>query len=179
MQASLNDLAKEEQMIQLVIFHIQNEEFGVHIDEIQEIIKLEKITPIPDAPKFIKGIINVRGDIVTTIDMNERLFLKQGKDLASRHIVITKQNNNIFGLVVDEVTEVLKINMNEIKSANNLISQVHQDYIRGTLVADGRLVIILDLSKILSESEFDRLSKFHKKHQETPVQEEDSERKTL
>lgn len=164
MQASsAGELAQEDQMIQVVIFHIRDEEFGVPIDEIQEIIKLDKVTPIPDSPKFIKGIINVRGEIVTTIDMKERFFMKSKSSILPRHIVITRQDSNIFGLVVDEVTEVLKVNKNEIKSNPAVISKMNQDYVKGVMVSEDRLIIILDLSKILSEQELSKLSDIHKK----------------
>lgn len=157
-QTTIGEFTKEEQMTQLVIFHIQDEEYGVPINEIQEIIKLDKITPIPDSPEFIKGIINVRGEIVTTIDMKERFFIKNKRKTPSRHIVITKQKNNTFGLVVDEVTEVLKVNKNEIKDKPSSMSQINQAYVKGVYVEAERLVLVLDLAKILSNEEFSRLA---------------------
>lgn len=179
MQSGLSDLSKEDQMVQLVIFHVRTEEFAVPIDEIQEIIKLEKVTPIPDSPTFIKGIINVRGDIVTTIGMSERLFGEQDTESSARHIIITKQHDNVFGLVVDEVTEVIKVDIKEIKTQSHFISQVHQDYIKGTMVNEGRLFIILDLANILSDEEFARLAKTHAIQVEKPLDTSLEERKEI
>jgi purine-binding chemotaxis protein CheW len=145
-----------EKISQLVIFHIGTEEFGVPIGEIQEIIKMSNITPIPDAPEFIKGIINVRGDIVTVIDLKTRFSIHQ-KQSSIKHIVITKQYENLFGLIVDEVTEVLRISKDEIKFPPTLSSKIKKDYFSGVIVFDNRLIILLDLAKILSEEEFSRL----------------------
>lgn len=156
----------QEKLTQLVVFHVRDEEFGVPIEEIQEIIKAGNITPVPDAPNFIKGIINVRGDIVTTIDMRTRFALGETKNELSRHIIITKQNENLFGLMVDEVTEVLRISDKDIKPPPALITQVEKDYVNGVVIYGGRLVILLDLSKVLSPREFARLSDTAKKYQE-------------
>lgn len=148
-----NGLKKQEKQIQLVIFHIRDEEFGIPIDEIQEIIKMGNITPIPDAPKFIKGIVNVRGDIVTTIDMKIKFSIPGKQDGNGRHIVIIKQNNNLYGLLVDEVTEVLRIDEKEIKPPPNLVQDIKHDYVKGVVVYDHRLLILLNLEKVLSEGD--------------------------
>lgn len=156
----------QEKIIQLVIFYISNEEFGVPIEEIQEIIKYVNITPIPDVPDFIKGIINVRGDIVTVIDLKSR-FSIQKKSSAAKHIIITKQYDNFFGLIVDEVTEVLRISESEIKFPTALNSKkIRREYLNGVVVVEERLIVLLDLSQILSEEEFSRLAELSSSYKE-------------
>lgn len=180
MQTIANEKSEKGKIIQLVVFHVRDEEFGVPIEEIQEIIKVNNITPIPDTPAFIKGIINVRGDIVTTIDMKVRFGIRGKKLSNSRHILITKQSESLFGLMVDEVTEVLRINENEIKPPPAMIVEIEKEYVKGIVVYEERLLIILDLSKVLSQDEFFRLSEIARKHiEELPendtIEEVDSE----
>src|ERR1700723_3139419 len=113
-EKSVLQTAKEkQQIVQLIVFRIGDEEFGVPIGAVQEIIKVGVITPIPDSPVFIKGLINVRGDIVAIIDVRARFFLSSQEE-PSRHIVITKQDGSLFGLMVDEVMEVLRIRESDI-----------------------------------------------------------------
>lgn len=147
----------EENIIQLIIFHVGAEEFGVPIGEILEIIKINNITPIPDVPAFIKGIINVRGDIVTVIDLKSRFNILTSTNENAKHIVISKQHDNLFGLMVDEVTEVLRVNKNEIKMPPTLSSKVQKEYFNGVVILDERLIILLDLKKVLSEKELEQI----------------------
>lgn len=150
------DTGKEDRVIQLVVFHILDQEFGVAIEDIREIIKMGLITPIPDSPKFIKGIINVRGDIVTAIDMKSLFSIRDSNRNISRHIVITKQHDNLFGLMVDEVTEVLRIKESEIKPKPSVGVNINQDYLSGVLVFENRLILLLNLSLVLSTVELNQ-----------------------
>jgi purine-binding chemotaxis protein CheW len=151
----------EVKVAQLIIFHLGDEEFAAKIAEVREIIKTGAITPIPDAPDFIKGIINVRGDIVVTIDP-KTLFSLAENDVACKHVVITEQEKNIFGLMVDEVTEVMRIPETEIKPPPELLTALREEYVRGVVTLENRLIILLDLSRVLSDDELQRLSEVRK-----------------
>ncbi len=157
----------KQQIIQLIVFRVGDEEFGVPIGDVQEIIKISTITPIPDSPEFIKGLINVRGDIVAIIDVRARFFL-QTKEEPSRHIVITKQEGNLFGLMVDEVMEVLRIQESDIKPPPRLMTKINEYYMHGVITHDGRLIILLNVAQVLSEDELVRLTEVtrsqHKKY---------------
>lgn len=155
-------LADDKTVIQLIVFRAGNEEFGVNIDAVREIIKMSMITPIPESPDFIKGIVNVRGEIVTTIDIKSRFDLQQTEDVEAKHIVVTKQEDNLFGLIVDEVIEVLRIMKKEIKSTPNLIDKINEKYIKGIISHDNRLIILLDLEQVLSYQELVHLSHLKK-----------------
>lgn len=172
------EIAKTDQIIQLVIFHIRDEEFGVKIEDILEIIKVGHITSIPNTPKFIKGIINVRGDIVTTIDMKERFSIR-GTESTPRHIVITRQNDCLFGLMVDEVTEVLRIEEREIKPAPPLIAAIHKEYVKGVVIYENRLLILLDLSHVLSQEEFNKLAEMSQQYQDQPLEDQSLQKKSI
>ena len=161
---------EEAQIIQLIVFNLGDEEYGTDINQVREIIRTGTITPIPDSPDFIKGVSNVRGEIPVIIDLKARFFLPAVKrDVEDRHIVITEQEKNIFGLLVDEVTEVLRIPEMDIKSAPELVSRIDREYVSGVITLENRLIIMLDLSKVLSTEELGRLTELSQRHR--PVEE--------
>lgn len=151
------EVQKDVKLTQLIVFHVADEEFGVPIGEIQEIIRMKAITPIPDSPEFIKGLINVRGDIVAVIDVKARFSLPRDEKVVPKHIIITKRDETPFGLIVDEVTEVLRIPETEIKKAPELVTHLHQQYVTGVVTIENRLLILIDLAQVLSEEELERL----------------------
>lgn len=144
-------------LVQLIIFRVSDEEFAIPIESTQEIIKAATIVPIPHSPKYIKGLMSVRGDIVPTIDLRERLLLP-ATNVIAKHIVITKYENNLIGLLVDEVLEVLRINPDDIKKPPRLVTKIHKDLVDGLITYEGRLIISLNIEKVLSE---EQLSKVH------------------
>lgn len=158
-------LEEEAKIIQLIVFNLGDEEYGADINQVREIIRTRAITPIPDSPDFIKGVSNVRGEIPVIIDLKSRFFLPPTKrEVEDKHIVITEQEKNIFGLLVDEVTEVLRIPESEIKSAPELVTRIDREYVNGVITLENRLIILLDLSKVLSEQELARLTEFAQTH---------------
>jgi purine-binding chemotaxis protein CheW len=156
-KAPLKAKLEEEQLVQLIVFRAGDEEFCVPIDAVQEIIKISHITPIPDAPFFMPGLINVRGDIVSIVDIKLRFSLK--KDGISKHIIITKQLTGLFGLMVDEVMEVLRVKKADINTTPTIITKIQEKYVHGIVVFGDRLIILLDLSTILSPEELIKMSK--------------------
>lgn len=147
----------EKTVIQLIVFRAGGEEFGVKIDEVREIIKMGMITPIPESPDFIKGIINVRGEIVTAIDIKSRFSLSAKKDNESKHIIVTKIDDNLFGIIVDEVIEVLRILKKDIKLTPSYLIRTHEKYVRGIISHEGRFIILLDIKKLVSHQELTKL----------------------
>jgi len=147
---------KEEvgKLLQLVIFNLGKEEYGLMITDVKEILKTEKITFVPNAPEFIKGIINVRGQIVVIVDLEKKFLIqKEGKGLGE-HLVLTEQDGSTYGLMVDQVTEVLRVPEKSIQEAPKLIAEkISADYLKGVATIQNRLIILLDLAKILSEGE--------------------------
>lgn len=156
---------EETKVIQLIVFNLGDEEYGADINQVREIIRTGTITPIPDSPDFIKGVSNVRGEIPVIIDLKARFFLPSSKrDVEDRHIVITEQEKSIFGLLVDEVTEVLRIPEADIKLAPELVTRTDREYVNGVITLENRLIILLDLSKVLSSEELARLTEFSQRH---------------
>jgi purine-binding chemotaxis protein CheW len=141
--------------LKLLVFRLADEEYATEITQTREIIKHSEITKIPTAPKFIKGILNLRGQIIVILDLRERFNLPAEE---SEHIIITDAGKSTFGIIVDKVTEIVKVEKDDIKDAPRIISsKIHMDYIKGVAVLGERILIILDLQKILNEEELSKV----------------------
>ncbi len=152
-----------EQVKQLVSFRIGEEEFGVDILMVQEIIRLPTITPIPNAPRFILGMINLRGKIIPVIDLRQRLRIRGvkvgGVDRKTR-ILIVEIFNHVTGFIVDSVSEVMKVPVSEIEPTPHLVvSSIDAEYVRGVIKLPNRLIILLDFRQILKSQEERELHK--------------------
>lgn len=141
--------------IQLVIFKLRGEEFGSEISSVLEISRALEITRIPQAPGFIKGVINLRGQVVALISLAQQFALPEEKELPkTARIVIVEVGGQILGLIVDEVLEVLRVAEASIEPPPEIIqAQVKRDYIKGVAKLGERLVIILDMNKVLAPHE--------------------------
>ena len=147
-------------LTQLVVFELDKEEYAVNISEIREVMKMMDITPIPNSPEFIEGIINIRGKIAVVIDLEKRFNLVREHKSAGKHIVVSEMGESAFGMVVDEVTEVLRIPTENIEAAPAIISEkIQASYVKGVAILDKRLLILLDLKKVLEEKELAELGK--------------------
>jgi len=167
-----DEAAEEGKIAQLIVFTLGDEEFAASIVQIREIIRIGSVTPIPDCPDFIKGLMNVRGDITLVIDLKARFFLRVNKGVESKHIIMTAQDATLFGLMVDEVTEVLRIPEREIKPAPELVTKIDKIYINGLITLQNRLIILLDLAKVLSGEELTKLAELTKRHRTVEEAEE-------
>lgn len=164
---------EEDEVIQMIVFDLGDEEYGADINQVREIIRTGVITPIPDSPDFIRGISNIRGEVPVIIDLKSRLFLPAVKrEIEDRHIVITEQDKNIFGLLVDEVTEVLRIPQSDIKPAPEIVTRIDREYVNGVITLENRLIILLDLAKVLSAEELVRLTEFSQRHRSAEERQE-------
>jgi purine-binding chemotaxis protein CheW len=153
----------KEESVQLLVFGLADEEYGVAIGDVKEIIRTGDITRVPDSPGFIAGVINVRGSIIPVLDLADMFILDEKGD--SKHIIVTEQGENTFGLMVNEVTEVLRVNEREIKQAPQVIrSKLHGNYLKGVVPVKDRLVSLLDFGKMLSDEEFVRLDELLGEH---------------
>ena len=154
----LNQKKQDDQLLQLVTFSIGEEEFGVNILKVQEIIRTMEITKVPRAPDFVEGVINLRGKVIPIIDLRRRFGLApRGHDKNTRIIVI-EMSGIIVGFVVDAVSEVLRIPKSTVEPAPPVVAGVDADYISGVGKLEDRLLILLDLDKLLSSEDLDMLS---------------------
>ncbi len=160
----------DEEIYQMVSFILNNEEFGVDILKVQEIIKMVELTRVPNAPDFVEGVINLRGRIVPVIDLRKRFGLPSGEVDKNTRIVIASVNDLVVGFLVDKVREVLRVPKSVIEPPPDLTTSIHTDYITGVAKLEDRLLIILDLERILMASEKQELTQVKSESEEVMIE---------
>ena len=139
---------------QLVVFAIGSEEFGVEIGQVREIVRLVPITYLPKAPEFIEGVVNLRGQVLPVIDLAKRLGIPSHPRTESTRIVVIEVENNTVGMIVDSVSEVLRLPYEDVDEVPMLVdTEIPEHYIRGVGKLKDRLLVLLDLDKILTPEE--------------------------
>jgi purine-binding chemotaxis protein CheW len=146
------DNAKE-----MLVFLLGKEEYGVDILKVQEIRGLEKVTPIPKAPDFLKGVVNLRGDIVPVIDLRTKFGLADERNDSTTVVIVLRIAGRHIGAVVDGVSDVVRLAPNEIKAAPRLGTVVDSSYLAGVATQGGRMILALDIERLLSSGELDLL----------------------
>jgi purine-binding chemotaxis protein CheW len=138
-----------EKLHHLVTFHLAKEEYGVEIASVQEIIRASDITPVPGAPAHVKGVINLRGKIIPVVDLRKRFGLQAIDPSESQRIIVVELGVKRLGMLVDSVSQVIKISSDIIDCMPEEATTASENYIRGVGKLDNRLVIILDLNQSL------------------------------
>jgi purine-binding chemotaxis protein CheW len=145
---------EESGEIQLVSFLLGEEEFGADILMVQEIIRMQPITRVPNAPHFVEGVINLRGKVIPIVDLRKRLNTLASEDTRKTRIIVVDIEGKITGFIVDSVSQVLRIAKNTIEPPPSIvIAGIESEYITGVSKLDDRLLILLDFSKILTKRE--------------------------
>ncbi|MBV8298968.1 MAG: chemotaxis protein CheW [Candidatus Eremiobacteraeota bacterium] len=139
--------------IQVVSFKLGSEEYGVDIAQVQEINRMVAVTHVPRAPQFMEGVINLRGQLIPIIDLRARFGMPRADHTKNTRIVVTEIGAKRVGMVVDSVSEVLRLPLEQIEPAPEMITGVETEYIRGVGKIEERLIILLDLARIISGSE--------------------------
>ncbi|HTU81861.1 MAG TPA: chemotaxis protein CheW [Candidatus Acidoferrales bacterium] len=141
------------ELVKVVAFRLGGEEYGVDIAQVQEIIRLVEITHVPRAPHFMEGVINLRGQLIPIIDLRTRFGMSRIPATKSTRIVVTEIGSKRVGIVVDSVSEVLNIPLENIEGAPEMVSGVGTEYIQGVGKMDERLIIMLDLTMVITTDE--------------------------
>ncbi len=139
--------------IQVVSFKLGSEEYGVDIAQVQEINRMVAVTHVPRAPQFMEGVINLRGQLIPIIDLRARFGMPRAEHTKNTRIVVTEIGAKRVGMVVDSVSEVLRLPVEDIEPAPEMITGVETEYIRGVGKIEDRLIILLDLARIISGAE--------------------------
>jgi purine-binding chemotaxis protein CheW len=139
--------------IQVVSFKLGSEEYGVDIAQVQEINRMVAVTHVPRAPQFMEGVINLRGQLIPIIDLRARFGMPRAEHTKNTRIVVTEIGTKRVGMVVDSVSEVLRLPLDAIEPAPEMITGVDTEYIRGVGKIEDRLIILLDLARIISGAE--------------------------
>jgi len=144
--------------LQIVTFFLSNEEFGVDILLIQEIIRPTAITEVPNTPAFLEGVINLRGKVVPVVDLRRRLDLDITPIDKSSRIMIIEMGERVTGFIVDSVSKVMSVPSESVQGAPEMVTAgVESEYIYGVSRLEDRLIILLDFSKILTDTEREQL----------------------
>lgn len=145
-----------------VIFKIKDEEYGVDIMKVKEVSEFKKSTSIPNSPSFVDGIINLRGDITPIISLKKKFNIpvEKGYDDSSR-IIVVNMNDKLVGFAVDEASQVISIDDSNIDPPPEIVAGLDRKYINGIGKLQDRIVIILDLERVLSENEQTEISEIY------------------
>jgi len=144
-------------VLQLVSFKVGNEEFGLEILKVQEIIRLRELTRVPNMPGFVDGVINLRGRVIPVIGLRRRMGIAQGEADKRTRIMVAEVNGRVLGFVVDEVSEVLRISSDTVEPAPKL-GQVEREYVQGIGKINDRLLILIDLNPLISDAEHGQIA---------------------
>lgn len=152
--------AKTEDSLQLVTFRLGEEEFGLSIDEVQEINRLDGITAVPRAPAFVEGVMNLRGNVIPAIDLRKRFGLPSMTHDESTRVIIVNMNGKLTGFIVDSVSEVFRLDRRSIELPPEVIrTNLNMDFIRGICKAsNNKMVVLIEVSKILAGHEQELLN---------------------
>ena len=151
----LQDAECDSSLLQLVTFRIGEEEFGVDILAVQEIIRLVPITPVPRAPVAIAGVINLRGKVIPVVNMRSRFSLPARDASPQTRIVVMESEEKIVGFLVDAVSEVLRIPVTTVEDPPPVVAGIGSEYIRGVGKLAERLLILLDLDRLMAHLDTD------------------------
>jgi purine-binding chemotaxis protein CheW len=143
--------------LQIVGFRIGDETYGVRISAVREIVRVPAITAVPNAPDYIEGVINLRGKIIPVMDLRKRFGIKNVEPNKKNRILVVELENKVLGLIVNSASEVLKIPPSDIEMPDTMFQEGEVSYVTGVGKLNGRLVILLDIGKLLQRGELRRL----------------------
>ena len=164
-EISIHNEDISEDLLQLVIFQLGGEEFGVDIMQVQEILRMPEATRIPQSPEYVKGVINLRGKIIVVINLDTRFGMQTKEIDDDSRIIVAEVGENIMGMIVDSVSEVMRLPTSSIESAPEIVaSKIGAEYIKGVGKLEDRLLILLDLERVLNENEIEQVSVISEMH---------------
>ena len=155
MSAASNSSNKAtEDALRWVTFRLENEKYGINVMQVQEVLRITEIAPVPGAPSYVLGIINLRGNVVTVIDTRSRFGLPSVENDDSSRVVIIESEEQVVGILVDSVAEVVDLKAEDIETAPNVGTEESAKFIQGVASHDSELLILVDLNKLLSDEEW-------------------------
>lgn len=148
----------EDPVLQWVTFRLQEETYGINVTQVREVLRLTEIAPVPGAPDYVIGIINLRGNVVTVIDTRRRFGLPTKESDDSSRIVIIEVEGQVVGILVDSVAEVVDLRASAIESAPNVGNDDSSKFIQGVTSREGELLILVDLNRLLSDDQWQEVA---------------------
>jgi len=145
----------EDPILQWVTFRLDNETYGINVMQVQEVLRYTEIAPVPGAPAYVLGIINLRGNVVTVIDTRKRFGLPPGGVNNQTRIMIVEVQGQVLGLMVDSVAEVIYLKQSEVEMTPNVSNDETSKFIQGVCNKNDELLILVDLEKMIEMPQFD------------------------
>jgi purine-binding chemotaxis protein CheW len=152
--SSAKSKTSEDPVLQWVTFKLAGETYGINVMQVQEVLRYSEIAPVPGAPPYVLGIINLRGNVVTVIDTRHRFGLEPGDVTDNTRIVIIEADNHVVGMLVDSVAEVVYLRQSEIETAPNVGNEESAKFIQGVCHKNNELLILIELDKLLTDDEW-------------------------
>ena len=152
----LEDVEIDEGTTNLVTFRLGSGEYAIDIMQAKEIIKMEKITLIPNAPYFVEGVINLRGNIIPIIDLKKRFNLEESEGDKNTGIIIAKIEDVDMGIMIDSISKVVSMANSDIQPPPSMLQGIGQRYIKGVGKMEDKLLVVLDLDKLFTNEEDDK-----------------------
>src|SRR5713101_5908365 len=147
------NLAASSEERQLVVFQLGAELYGVEISRVHEIIRLQTVTRVPRSPSFVEGVINLRGKVISVVDLRRRFGLPTAEHTRATRIVVVEIGDQVVGIIVDSVSEVLRVNTSTVEPPSPVVAGIDSEYLHGIAKLPERLVILLDLDRVLARDE--------------------------
>lgn len=144
---------KSDPLMQWVTFRLGDEKYGINVMQVQEVLRITEIAPVPGAPSYVLGIINLRGNVVTVIDTRSQFGLMSKEADDATRIVIIESEEHVIGIQVDSVAEVVDLRASEIETAPNVGNDESSKFIQGVTSRDNQLLILVDLNRFLSDED--------------------------
>jgi purine-binding chemotaxis protein CheW len=152
--------ADDQSLVQCVTFELENETYGINVMQVQEVLRETEVAPVPGAPHYVIGIINLRGNVVSVIDARRRFGLSPVEKTDLTRIIVIEALQQIIGILVDSVAEVVDVRVSDIETAPNVGNDETSRYIDGVVSKEDKLLILVDLNKLLTEAELGAVSGF-------------------
>lgn len=153
-----NRKSEIEGSLQLVSFQLLDEQYGVEIGKVREIILFGEITQLPQTPSYVKGLINLRSTVIPIIDLKLRFGLPESEPTDETRIIVTQVEGKTIGVIVDAVSEVMRVSQDQISPPPPTVAGCAEDYLVGLAQRDNELLILLDIEKILVEEMVEAIS---------------------
>ena len=157
MSAIAGNKTGEDPVLQWVTFRLEKETYGINVMQVQEVLRYTEIAPVPGAPPYVLGIINLRGNVVTVIDTRLRFGLPTADTTDQTRIVIIEAENQVVGMLVDAVAEVVYLRQSEIETTPNVGNDESAKFIQGVCHKNDELLILVELEKMMSDEEWNDL----------------------
>ncbi len=158
--STLSAHGSEDPVLQWVTFRLEKETYGINVMQVQEVLRYTEIAPVPGAPDYVLGIINLRGNVVTVIDTRQRFGLHSAEVTDNTRIVIIEADKQVIGILVDSVAEVVYLRQSEIETAPNVGNEEAAKFIQGVCNKNDELLILVDLEKMMTADEWAELDSF-------------------